>query len=64
MANRIITVEIDNTTGNLTVDLEGYQGHGCAAVQEAFGRTLGKTTHSENKPEFNKLPTKTKCIIR
>ena len=62
--SKIITVEIDNETGNLTVDLDGYQGVGCAAVQEAFAATLGKSTHSVNKPEYNKLPTKTKCITR
>jgi Protein of unknown function (DUF2997) len=64
MANRIITIEIDNSTGDLTVDLEGYQGVGCSAVQEAFARTLGKTAHSEIKPEYNKLPVKTTCITR
>lgn len=43
---KIITIEIDQTTGDLTVDLDGYEGKGCAAVQEAFARTLGKSTHS------------------
>ena len=62
--SKIITVEIDNETGNLTVDLDGYQGVGCAAVQEAFAATLGKSTHSVNKPEYAKAPEKTKCIIR
>jgi hypothetical protein len=37
---RIITIEIDQETGDLTVDLEGYQGKGCTAVQGAFSRTL------------------------
>jgi hypothetical protein len=64
MANKIITVEIDNETGNLTVDTDGYEGKGCAAVQEAFAATLGKSTHSVNKPEFNKVPSKTTCITR
>ena len=64
MSNRIITVEIDQTTGDLTVDLEGYQGKGCAAVQEAFAATLGKSTHSVNKPEYNKVPKKNVCITK
>jgi hypothetical protein len=64
MANKIITIEIDNSTGDLTVDTDGYQGVGCAAVQEAFALTLGKSTHSVTKPEYNKLPVKTTCITR
>jgi hypothetical protein len=56
----IITIEIDNATGNLTVEVDG-EGKGCAAVQEAFATTLGKSTHlvspskPESKPEFNKV---------
>jgi hypothetical protein len=42
MANRVIIIEIDQT-GDLTIDLEGYKGKGCAAVEEAF-RTLGDIT--------------------
>jgi hypothetical protein len=64
MANRIITVEIDESTADVTVDLAGYEGKGCAAVQEAFARMLGNTTHSTHKPEFNKVPVKTTCIKR
>jgi hypothetical protein len=37
---RIITIEIDQTTGGITVYLEGREDKGCAAVQEAFARTL------------------------
>ena len=62
--SKIITVEIDNETGNLTVDLDGYQGVGCAAVQEAFAATLGTSTHSVNKPEYNKVPKKNVCITK
>jgi hypothetical protein len=64
MANKIITVEVDLSTGDLSVDTDGYEGKGCAAVQEAFARTLGKSTHSINKPEYNKVPKKTTCINR
>jgi hypothetical protein len=45
----ILTIEIDNLTGDLTVDIEGYGGKGCSAVQEAFAATLGKSTHSVSK---------------
>ena len=58
MANKTILVEIDPETGGATVDLEGYQGHGCAAVQEVFGRALGTTTHSTKKPEFTRCRPK------
>ena len=64
MANKIITIQIDNSTGDLTVDLDGYEGKGCAAVQEAFSATLGKSTHSVNKPEFNKVTKKNVCITK
>lgn len=61
MANKIIIIEQDPTTGDITVDLDGYEGQGCSAVQEAFAATLGKSTHSVTKPEFHKA-SKTKCI--
>ena len=48
----------------ITVDLDGYQGKGCGAVQEAFAATLGKSTHSVNKPEYNKVPKKNVCITK
>ena len=64
MSNRIITVEIDTETGDITVDTDGYEGKGCGAVQEAFARTLGKSTNSVNKPEYNKVPKKTTNITR
>jgi len=63
VANKVITIQIDNETGDLTVDLDGYQGRGCAAVQEAFSAVLGKSTHSTNKPEYTKV-TKSNCFIR
>ena len=64
MANKIITIEIDNSTGDLTVDLVGYEGKGCGSVQEAFAATLGKSTHSVNKSEYNKVPKKNVCITK
>jgi hypothetical protein len=58
----IITIEIDNATGDITVDLEGYKGKGCSAVQEAFAATLGKSPHSVSKPVSNTVskPSKTR----
>ena len=54
MAKYVITITIDNE-GNPQSRLAGYQGKGCQAVQDAFGRAFGKTTKVVNKPEFNKL---------
>lgn len=54
---KIITVEIEK--GQVSVDLAGYQGKGCHAVQEAFSRALGgKTLVDRKKLEYNK-PLKT-----
>jgi hypothetical protein len=50
---KIITVEIDES-GEVSVDLAGYQGKGCAAIQEGFARAVGKSDHVTHKPEFNR----------
>ena len=47
-----ITITIGD--GQCDVDLEGFQGKGCHAVQEAFAKALaGKQTHVQRKREFN-----------
>lgn len=51
MALKIITVEIGG--GECSVDLEGFHGKGCAAVQEGFAKAVGTSTHVEKKREFN-----------
>jgi hypothetical protein len=53
MALKIVTVQIDEH-GDPTVDLDGYKGKGCQAVQDAFGRALGTTIKTVRKPEYNK----------
>jgi hypothetical protein len=50
---KIITIEIDEK-GDSTVDLEGFMGQGCAAIQEGFARAVGKSDHVTHKPEFNR----------
>lgn len=50
---KIVTMTIDED-GNPTIDLEGYHGKGCDAVQQAFGSALGKTTKAVKKPEYHK----------
>ena len=50
---KIITIEIDDR-GDSTVDLAGFQGKGCSAIQEGFARAVGKSDHVVRKPEFNR----------
>ena len=50
---KIVTIEIDEK-GDVNVDLAGFQGKGCAAVQEGFTRALGKAESVTKKPEYNK----------
>lgn len=59
---KIITAVIDDQTGDISIDLEGYHGKGCHAVQEVFGRALGATTKSVKKPEYNKPQKNTTCV--
>ena len=59
---KIITLTFDDE-GNPSIDLAGYQGKGCEAVQSVFGRVLGTTKKAVVKPEFNK-PTLDKLKVR
>jgi hypothetical protein len=52
---KIVTMIIDEE-GNPMIDLAGYQGKGCAAIQEAFGRALGTTVEAVKKPEYHRAP--------
>jgi len=47
-----ITIVIGD--GNVSVDLTGYQGKGCHAIQEGFAKAFsGKQTHATRKREYN-----------
>ena len=50
---KIITVLIDEA-GDQSVDLEGYHGKGCSAVQKVFEDAVGKSTKVTKKPEWYK----------
>lgn len=58
---KIITVTIDDN-GDPVIDLAGYRGKGCHAVQEVFGRALGVTTKAVKKPEYNTPVKNTNCV--
>jgi hypothetical protein len=50
MREKTVTIEIDEQ-GNSSIDLEGFQGQGCASVAKAFqGSDTVRTTL--NKREF------------
>lgn len=48
---KLVTVTIDQETGDFSVDLTGFHGNGCADVAEAFAE-LGMVTKDVKKPEF------------
>lgn len=58
---KIVTMIIDEE-GNPSIDLAGYAGKGCQAVQDVFGRALGTTIKAEKKSEYNKPLTKNVCV--
>ena len=60
---KVITIEIDED-GNQTVDLKGYFGRGCAAVQAVFERAIGKSIKVTRKPEYNAVTTNNKQVTR
>lgn len=55
---KIITVSIDEQTGDFSIDLTGFHGKGCADVMKAFDG-LGKTTKTVKKTEYNESTTNT-----
>lgn len=51
MADGIVKFTI-NAEGDAVIDLQGFHGKGCAAVQEGFHKALGTEVEHRNKPEF------------
>jgi hypothetical protein len=43
---------IIDENGDITIELNGYVGKGCEAVQEAFN-VFGETVEIRKKPEYN-----------
>jgi hypothetical protein len=62
MGMKIVTIDTYHDDASVSVDLEGFQGKGCHAIQEAFGKALGtKGASGHVKPEYNRpCDTKTK----
>ena len=62
---KILTCTINPATGEVEVDLAGYQGKGCHAVQEVITKALGGDVEIDRKkPEYNKALTKDVCITK
>lgn len=60
---KIITATFKD--GEVEVDLAGYKGKGCHAVQEVITKALGgKTLVDRKKPEFNTAVTNAVCAKR
>jgi len=48
---KTITVELDLDNGAFSVDLNGFEGVGCAAITHMF-EELGEVSTSIKKPEY------------
>lgn len=48
---KMVTVEIDESTAEFSVDLTGFHGKGCAEITKAF-ESLGRVKKSIKKPEY------------
>jgi hypothetical protein len=58
MQEKLITIEIDEK-GNSSIDLEGFQSHGCGDVAKDF-RGGDSVTQSNKKREFYAQPAAVK----
>jgi len=57
--SKIVTITIDPDNPEVEVDLDGYQGKGCHAVQEAFQKAFGgESRKTVRKAEYHKPVTK------
>jgi hypothetical protein len=56
---KIVTASIDETTGDIEVELDGYRGKGCSAIQDVFGKALGTTTKRVKKRDYNEATVTT-----
>lgn len=48
---KLVTIEIDQTTGEFSVDLTGFHGKGCGDIVKMFDG-LGTKTKGITKPEY------------
>lgn len=60
---RLVELEIDQATGDFTLDLTGFKGKGCKDVAKAF-ESLGKVTKDVTKPEAYQVTTTGKQVTK
>lgn len=48
---KTITIDIA-PDGETTIDVDGFNGHGCADATKAIEKALGKTAKDAKKPEY------------
>ena len=58
---KTVKVAIDLETQEMSVDLEGFHGIGCADITKAF-EELGEVQKSIKKPEFK--DKQQKCVVK
>jgi len=56
---KFATIEIDEN-GEISVELDGFKGVGCAAVMDTLTKG-SKVTHRQKKPEYRTTTTTTVC---
>lgn len=62
---KIVTATIDLDTAEVEVDLAGYKGKGCHALQDVFSKALGgKTVVEKKKPEFTSNVTNVRNVTQ
>lgn len=57
MKGEQLHIEIDETTGEITVEVNGVVGKGCSAIQDAISAALGNVVETKTKPEYFKVAT-------
>jgi len=50
---KVIIVESDTATGEVSIEAIGFKGGACTAATEALERALGTVKDRRKKPEFN-----------
>lgn len=57
--SKIVNVDIDNETGNVSIDIIGGVDSSCSDISDAF-KKLGRCTKDIKKPEYYQKPNASK----
>lgn len=62
---KVIEIEIDTTTGESSIDLQGMVGKACDDfTREYIDPLFGKADVAQNKPEYTRVQTTTKQKVK